>query len=237
MEGGGRTLRVLTATILLTAGLLLAETVRPQSAEAAEPEAFVAIEMTSISPALPTAKTTLTLTGNVTNTSDLELFNLQAIFWRAPDNPILNADALTRSLDWVANDPLGARLENNYQNIPSETDRSLKPGESTTFTLTATVAELGFPLADSVYLVGVHVRGRLTALGPDVTLGRARVFLPMQTERPANTLQMTTVVILNSQPSLLGESEFADNHLAGEVATGGRLEVQEIGRASCRERV
>jgi hypothetical protein len=217
-------LRALAATILLTAAMLLPTALRPTSAVAAEPEAFVSIQLTSINPALPTPTSTVTLTGKVTNTSDLELHNLQAILWRAPNYPILNAEELTRSLDRVANDPLGARLTENHQNIPSETDRTLAPGESATFTLQATVPELGFPLADSVYLVGVHVRGRLTSDGVNFTLGRARAFLPMQTVPPANTLQMTSVVILNSRPALLGKSEFVDDHLASEVATGGRLD-------------
>jgi len=217
-------LRALAATILLTAGMLLPTALRPTPAVAAEPEAFVSIQLTSISPALPAPNSTVTLTGKVTNISALELHNLQAILWRAPDYPILNAEELTRSLDRVANDPLGARLTENYQNIPSETDRTLAPGESATFKLQATVPELGFPLADSVYLVGVHVRGRLTSDGVNFTLGRARTFLPMQTVPPANTLQMTTVVILNSRPALLGKSEFVDDHLASEVASGGRLD-------------
>ena len=35
---------------------------------------------------------------------------------------------------------------------------------------------------------------------------------------------MTSVVILNSRPSRVGESEFSDDHLAKEVAAGGRLD-------------
>jgi Family of unknown function (DUF6049) len=223
VKGGYRTLRAFAA-ILLTSGLLMPAALRPPTASAQEPEAFVSIRLTSMAPALPKPDSTVTLTGNVTNISDVQLTNLQAIFWRAPGDPILNAEALNRTLASAANEPLGARLENNYQNIPAETDRTLEPGETTTFTLKATVAELAFPLADSVYLIGVHVRGRITLNGADITLGRARTFLPMQTQKTPNTLQMTSVVILNSRPSLLRGSEFVNNHLATEVASDGRLD-------------
>src|SRR5829696_8236311 len=117
-------LRALAATILLTAGMLLPTALRPTPAVAAEPEAFVSIQLTSISPALPASNSTVTLTGKVINTSDLELHNLQAILWRAPDYPILNAEELTRSLDRVAHDPLGARLTENYQTTPAATART-----------------------------------------------------------------------------------------------------------------
>ncbi len=131
---------------------------------------------------------------------------------------------INRSLTWPADEPLGERLSDNYQNIPSETNRTLKPGKSTSFTVQASMDELDFAIDNAVYLIGVHVRGRTEINGADVTLGRARVFLPVQTAKPANSLQMTSVVILNSRPSRVGESEFSDDHLAKEVAAGGRLD-------------
>jgi hypothetical protein len=137
---------------------------------------------------LPKANDVITLTGKVTNTSTVELSNLQAIFWRAPSDPILNNEALTRSLQWAADEPLGARRSDYYQNIPSEADRTLRPGQSTKFTVRAPVAQLGFPLPNVVYLVGVHVRGRSVLGGADETLGRGR--LPHLAEQaPVNTLR------------------------------------------------
>ena len=224
MQGAHRALRVLAATVFLAAGLLIPQTLRPLTAGADEPVPYVSITLTSIDPALPAAGDTLTLTGKVTNLSALTLTNLQAIFWRAPSDPILNSEALDRSLTWLATEPLGARLVDNYQNIPSEADRTLKPGQSTTFTVRATVEQLGFPLPDGVYLVGVHVRGRTVLGGVDETLGRARVFLTLAARKPANTLHMTSVVTLSSRPSLVRSGILSDDHLAAEIADGGRLD-------------
>ena len=224
MEGGVRTLRLFATALLLTAGALLAPAVRPPPAAAQEPQAFVSITLTSIEPALPSPDSTVTLKGTVTNTSPGVLSNLQAIFWRAPNLPLLTAEALNRSLTWPADEPLGERLIDNYQNIPTETNRTLEPGKSTPFTVRATMDELDFSLENGVYLIGVHVRGRTEVNGADITLGRARVFLPVQTVKPANSVQMTSVVILNSRPSRVGTSKFSDDHLAREVAAGGRLD-------------
>ncbi len=224
MEGGVRTLRLFATALLLTAGALLAPAVRPPPAAAQEPQAFVSITLTSIEPALPSPDSTVTLKGTVTNTSPGVLSNLQAIFWRAPNLPLLTGEALNRSLTWPADEPLGERLIDNYQNIPTETNRTLAPGKSTPFTVRATMDELNFSLENGVYLIGVHVRGRTEVNGADITLGRARVFLPVQTAKPANSVQMTSVVILNSRPSRVGTSKFSDDHLAREVAAGGRLD-------------
>jgi hypothetical protein len=224
VEGGVRTLRLFAAAVLLTTGLLLPAAVRPPPAAAQEPQPFVSIALTSIEPALPSPDSTVTLKGTVTNISPVVLSNLQAIFWRAPRVPLLTAEDLDRSLTWPANEPLGERLSDNYQNIPSEADRTLTPGKSTSFTVQATLDELDFSLDNGVYLTGAHVRGRTAVNGADVTLGRARVFLPVQTAKPANSLQMTSVVVLNSRPSRVGKSEFSDDHLAREVAAGGRLD-------------
>jgi len=224
VEGGVRTLRLFATAFLITAGALLAPAVRPPPAAAQEPQAFVSIALTSIYPALPSPGSTVTLTGTVTNTSPGALSNLQAIFWRAPNVPLLNTEALNRSLTWPADEPLGERLSANYQNIPTETNRTLEPGKSTPFSVRATMDQLNFSRANGVYLVGVHVRGRTEVNGADVTLGRARVFLPVQTAKPANSVQMTSVVILNSRPSRVGMSKFSDDHLAREVTAGGRLD-------------
>jgi hypothetical protein len=224
VQGAHRAIRALAATFLLAASLVVARPGTPAAAQPDEPVPSVSIALTSIDPALPAPGDTVTLTGKVTNISTGELSNLQAIFWRAPSDPILNSEALDRSLTWVANEPLGARLADNYQNIPSEADRTLKPGQSTAFTVRASVEQLGFPLPDGVYLIGVHVRGRTVLGGVDETLGRARVFLTLAKQKPANALQMTSVVVLSSRPSLVRSGVLSDDHLAAEIADGGRLD-------------
>lgn len=195
------------------------------TAAAAEPEALVTITLTSLSPARPTRDGTVTVTGRVTNVSDTPVSNLQAILWRSAD-PLSTAEAMTRALKSESDDPIGRRLfERDYQNIPNEDDRTLAPGASTTFRLRTAVAKLDLPRADGIYLFGVHVRGR-TVDDPqrDQTLGRARTFLPLVAGEPAGRLQMTSLVVLSSRPSLLRRGVLVDDHLAAEVEAGGRLD-------------
>lgn len=216
--------RVLLA-LLATAAVVLPGLVTPPAAAAVEPGASVTITLTSLTPALPEREGMVTLEGRVTNGSDSPVSNLQAILWRASD-PLTSPETIDRAVASEADDPFGRRLfEQDYQNIPSETERTLAPGASTDFSLTTEVANLDLPRADGVYLFGVHVRGR-TADDPrrDQTLGRARTFLPLVDADAPSSLRMTTVVVLSSQPSQLRRGVLADDHLAGEVRAGGRLD-------------
>ncbi len=94
-----RAVRALLATLLAVVSsvpLLLAGT----AAHAKEPESWARISIDAISPALPArgeADQTVTLSGRITNTSDLELSNLQVAFWRSLDT-IDTAEGMDRAL-------------------------------------------------------------------------------------------------------------------------------------------
>ena len=220
--GRGSHRRLLSALLALLLGGVALLTFEGPVATAEEPRAYVRITFERIEPALPTRAGTITLTGRVTNVSKIELSNLQAIFWRSRD-PIRDPEGMEQALNSAANQPLGERKREIYQNIPNDEDRTLDPGESTRFTLRASVADLELPRDDGVFLIGVHVRGYDESRGPDLTLGRGRIFLPLVGEQPDNRMQMTSVVVLSSRPSLVEDRVFADDHLAAELAAGGRL--------------
>ena len=226
-------MRALRAVVAGVLGLLIAlGTVvlgavwsAPPAAAAADPQSWVSIRFTAMTPSLPTrtANDTITLQGVVTNTSKVDLSNLQAIFWRSLD-PIQDSEGMAAALASPADEPIGVRLyKHNFQNIPSETDRTLAPNESTTFSVQAKVSQLDLPPIDAIYLLGVHIRGRLAPDGPDITLGRGRVFAPVVDTPPQNAAQLSTVVVLDSRPSLIRPGVFADDHLADELAPDGRL--------------
>ena len=225
-------MRALRAVVAGVLGLLIAlGTVvlgavwaAPPAAAAADPQSWVSIRFTAMTPSLPTrtADDTITLQGVVTNTSKVDLSNLQAIFWRSLD-PIQDSEGMAAALASPADEPLGARKSKNYQNIPSETDRTLAPNESATFSVPAKVSALNLPPIDAIYLLGIHVRGRLTPDGPDITLGRGRVFAPVVDTPPQNAAQLSTLVVLDSRPSLVRKGVFADEHLAAELGPDGRL--------------
>ena len=67
--------------------------------------------------------------------------------------------------------------------------------------------------------MGVHVLQR----GNNVAIGRTRAFVPVVSGKPASKLTMTTIVVLNSRPSLVRKGVFSDDHLAAEVGENGRL--------------
>jgi hypothetical protein len=197
------------------------------TARADEPESWARISIDSITPALPDRdkpNQKITISGRITNTSDIELSNLQVVYWRSLD-PIETAEGMTKALESDSNEPLGARAQGGsiYANIPSESDRTLEPDESTGFTLSATLAELELPDIDGVYLVGVHLRGRTDPVGPDITVGRGRVFLPVVSEEPTEKVRQTSVVVLTSRPSLVRTGVFLDDHLVQELSGQGRL--------------
>lgn len=221
-----RALRVSLVAALLALPLLLVAPFVPV-AHAEEPESWARISVDAISPALPDPgddEQRVTLAGRITNTSDIELSNLQIAYWRSLD-PIENAEGMTRALASAANEPLGARAQADslYVNVPSDDDRTLEPGESTTFRIAATVDQLDLPAIDGIYLVGVHLRGRIDPVGPDITVGRGRIFLPMVAEAPEGTVRQTSVVVLTSRPSLLRTGVFVDDHLVAELGNNGRL--------------
>ncbi|MFT4165505.1 MAG: DUF6049 family protein [Microlunatus sp.] len=221
-----RALPATLATLLLALPLLLVVATTP-AAHAEEPESWAKISIDAVRPALPDPadrNQSITLSGRITNTSDIELSNLQIAYWRSLD-PIQGAEGMSRALASAANDPLGARAQDGsiFVNVPSESNRTLKPGKSTTFTISATLAQLELPTIDGIYLIGVHLRGRTIPYGPDITLGRGRVFLPMVTTSPKEKVRQVSVVVLTSRPSLLRTGVLSDDHLADELGSDGRL--------------
>jgi hypothetical protein len=216
---------LLTALLVAVIGLPVLSAAT--AAHAAEPESWARVSIDAVTPALPSRDQPgqmVTIAGRITNTSDNELSNLQVAFWRSLD-PIQTAEGMATTLASAANEPLGARAEGGslYVNVPSESDRTLDPDESTTFTISATLAQLELPDIDGVYLVGVHLRGRIDGGGPDVTVGRGRTFLPVVSKAPEETVRQTSIVVLTSRPSLLRTGYFLDDHLVDELAGSGRL--------------
>lgn len=221
-----RAVRALLATLAMVLTAVPFILLAPP-AHAQEPESWARISIDAISPALPDRgqpNQEITISGRITNTSDVELSNLQVAYWRSLD-PIETAEGMTQALRSSANEPLGARVQAGglFVNVPSESDRTLEPAESTTFTIAATLAQLELPDIDGVYLVGVHLRGRAEQNGPDITLGRGRIFLPVVSDALDQKVRQTSVVVLTSRPSLLRTGVFLDDHLVSELSGEGRL--------------
>ncbi len=190
------------------------------TASADEPEALASITLTSVTPSLPTRDGTITLRGRVTNTSKDPIVRPQALLWR-DQAPITGTDGLDAALDSDSNVPIGSRLvePGAFQNLYTADEPELAPGRSASFTVSAPVSALALAPTDGVYLVGVHV----TQNGVPLAIARSRVFLPVLSDQPERSLRTATLVVLDTRPSLLGPGLLADDHLARDVATGGRL--------------
>ena len=209
-----RTARVLLAVAVSALCVLLT----PARAVAAEPAALVSITITSMEPALPTRDGEITVTGRVTNITKERLSRLEALFWRN-QAPILGRVGLAQALESESNDPLGARYTGVFQDLLTAQKPFLAPNASVDFRLRVKVSDLELSPTDGIYLMGVHVLQR----GNNVAIGRTRVFVPVLARKPRNELTMTTVVVLNSRPSLVRKGILSDDHLAAEVGENGRL--------------
>jgi hypothetical protein len=209
-----RTARALLAVAV--SGLCLV--LMPTPAAATEPVASVAITLTSMEPELPTRDGEITVTGRVTNITKDRLYRLEALFWRN-QAPILGRAGLEQALASESNDPLGARYTGAFQDLFTAENPSLAPNASVDFRLRVKISDLELSPTDGVYLMGVHVLQR----GNNVAIGRARVFVPVVAGKPRRSLTMTSVVVLNTRPSLVRKGVLSDDHLAAEVGQNGRL--------------
>ena len=213
-----RAARVLLAVAVSGLGSLLGLGLLPAPAVAAEPVASVTITLTSMEPELPTRDGEVTVTGRVTNITKGRLYRLEALFWRN-QAPILGRDGLEQALDSESNDPLGARHIGAFQDLFTAAKPYLEPNASVDFRLRAKVSDLELSPTEGVYLMGVHVLQR----GNNVAVGRARTLVPVLAAKPSNSLTMTSLVVLNSRPSLVRKGVLSDDHLAAEVGQNGRL--------------
>lgn len=197
----------------------------PATAEAADPT--VEVRLDAVTPSVLRLSGDLTLTGRITNTSDVELSGLRVQLWSSR-GPITNVDALNLALHSSDYAYAGALITQDPRgNIDLTTDGPLAPGETRPFSVTATIDDGPDPLRLNstrvAYLVGAQVRqttGRRTT-----TLGSARTLLPSLVA--GTQLESATVVLLNAPPRMIvpplddEQAVFSDDDLATELT--GRL--------------
>lgn len=174
----------------------------------------VVLTAATISGTAPTD--TLTLSGLVANHSDTAAFGVRAQLWRST-TALRAADAVDAAL--AGSGPTGRTVTTKPEHSATVTgpDAALAPGETRTFSVQGTLADVGLTTADASYLVGVNVRGAASASAAgDTTQARTLVTLPGASATP-----VATVVELSATPRQLRPNLFADDRLAEEL--DGRL--------------
>lgn len=179
----------------------------------------VQIELTALTPSALGPGDTLSINGTITNISGQSIGIPQVLLWRS-EAPLRTRQDLDAALFSEEISPVGSRVIEVPTAYTEDLGEQLAAGASATFTVSASVDVLGFDVDGAAYLVGAQMRGVYE--GRNQTVGRARTLVPFGKTDPVT---LTTVVQLDSRPSLVEDGVFADAHLEEELAADGRLRV------------
>lgn len=179
------------------------------------------VTLTDVSVNGTSSSSEVTLSGTVTNAGSVPAYSVQVMAWVSRE-PLQDVATLT-SASTGEQIPDGSRLsqEGNFTNLVQNTT-PFPAGATKAFTVSATLAQLNLPALNAPYVLGVDVRGNSDATAHYQTLTKARTVVPFAAATSAATT--APLVVLTSQPSLIAAKVFANDHLATELAGGGRLE-------------
>jgi hypothetical protein len=218
---------LLGAGALLTGLLQTAEGTGAQAA-AGSGSQTVAVALTGLSPRIPAAGDTLTLSGSVTNNGKSTI-TAAHVGVRMADNGPLH----TRSDINSAASRLGAADDDGTE-ISGRTVAvaSLAAGDSKPFTLKVPVSALDLS-GTGVYQLGVSLSGQTAAEPYSHVLGIKRTFLPwwQGPDESAKATRMNYLWPLIDKPRIAARGDvdsqtspiFLNDELAAELAPGGRL--------------
>ena len=172
--------------MVLGAGLAPATATPPpvragQVARAAPAGTPLEVTVETMTPSTVPRRGTVTLTGEVTNTSDDTWTDVQAYLF-VSQTPMTTEAELAEA---AATDPateVGPRLaqEGLFDEVGD-----LDPGETTSYTVTVRRRDLDTEISGEpgVYWMGVHVLGAVDGIRDVVADGRARSFMPLMADR------------------------------------------------------
>lgn len=174
----------------------------------------VAIRLTGLSPDIATAGETLRVAGEIVNTGRQELSNVE-VRLRLSDTRLGSRAELAAVAE-------GRTTSRDGQAVITRNLPGLGPGQSTTFALAAALDDLPALTGFGVHVLGIEVladrRGRFGRVAIVRTLlpwvPRQRDFLPTG---------FSWLWPLVSRPTRLADGTFADDSLAAEMDTDGRL--------------
>ncbi len=206
---------VLALVWLITGAITLIVPSPP--AQAAAPE--LSVQLTSLKVTGSGPEQTAALTGTVANSGAQPAFGVRAVLWRSRD-PIREAAAF-RSVLSGENNPWGERLNRKPEHSAWITDPAVafNPGASADFTVSGTLADLGFTSPGAIYPLGVQLLGTADGSTNFVEFTRTRTFFVVP---PDDDLPLTSLVLLAAPPTKVQPNLFANESLVGELT--GRLD-------------
>ncbi|MFJ4850640.1 MULTISPECIES: DUF6049 family protein [unclassified Streptomyces] len=223
--------RLRRAAALLAGATMFAGLLQAQTAPAAHADSSshgVDVSVDSLSPAVPTKGDTLTVTGTVTNKGKQTVTDAEMGVEVAPGGPLTTRSAIGTAAGRGTYSPGvdGYEIAGHTAGL-----EDLSAGMSRSFTLKIPVKDLHLD-ADGVYQLGISLAGQTRATGYRQILGVERTFLPWYTTASAKSTRYTFLWPLIDRPHLAVRSEgddqqspiFLDDHLAQDLAPGGRLQ-------------
>jgi hypothetical protein len=174
------------------------------------------LTMTSLTPSgsKPSDRVSARLT--VTNTGTVPAYGVVAHLWRSRD-AIHDQGSLSTLASGGTTLGGWASGTGTHQLITTSTT-AFEPGQVRDFTLSATVAQLGFDSTSAAYAVGVDVVATADQSSNNSVVAKVRTFLPVSSKA---AVPLTSVVLLAAKPTKLAPNVFADDSLAADLS--GRL--------------
>lgn len=219
----GRTLAAGVAASLAV-GVIVIGTTPARAADAVE----LSLQLTSMSVSGTKPKDKVTLKLTLSNTGTIPAYGVLAKIWRSQD-PIRSRVDLANIADGSV-DTWGGwpNLPGNYQLVTNSTT-PFEPGASRSFTLTGTLAQLGFTTKKVAYSLGVDVVATADQSSNSSTVAQVRTFVPMPGKA---AVPVTSLVLLSAPPTKLGANLFANEDLSAQLT--GRLNSLLIAASSTR---
>ena len=173
-------------TVPVTTGTADARTGAPHAAAPAKRAVVdtpLAITMDSLTPSTIPERGRITVSGTVTNRSEDVWTDLQVYLFRSQTPITTRAGLAEASVSDPATD-VGARIatEGEFDEIGD-----LAPGETTSYTVSVTRADLALSGEPGVYWVGTHVLGAVDGVRDGIAAGKARSFMPLMEEDAEGT--------------------------------------------------
>lgn len=182
-------------------------------------EQALTVSLESMTPSAVPRRGRITLTGEVTNTSDDTWTDIQAYLFTSSE-PITTADGLSAAAETDPAIEVGGRLtrEGLFDEVGD-----LEPGESTSYSVSVARKDLSISGEPGAYWIGVHVLGAVDGVRDGFAAGRARSFIPLMTPRGPDAELALVVpfrerVMRDSDGTLLGLPRWQ-----GLLASDGRL--------------